>query len=124
VKGRGRAGLVVAALALAGVLALAVFPVRAYLAQRHHRQEMAAQVAALEARNKALEDRAANLRTDEEIERLARQYNLARPGEEVYFIPPQATVPPPATPAEADGAGEHRSEPWWSRAWGKVTSLF
>jgi cell division protein FtsB len=111
---------VVAALALAGVLALAVFPVRAYLTQRHHRQQLTAEVATAEARNKGLADRAAALQSDAEIERLARQYNLVRPGEELYFIPPQA-APPPAAPAAPPPRPP--LPPWWSRAWAKVTAV-
>jgi cell division protein FtsB len=118
--GRGRAGLVVAALALGGVLVLALFPVRAYLAQRHHREELASQVATLEAANMALEDRAATLRSEAEIERLARRYNLVRPGEELYFIPPSAAPPAVATTA---APAPPPSQPWWSRAWAKVTAV-
>ena len=96
---RGRAGPIVAALALVGVLALAVFPAKAWLDQRNHRKALAAQLAALEARNRALEDRVAELRSDEEIERLARQYNLVKPGEEAYFILPRPQPPAPAMDA-------------------------
>ncbi len=100
---RGRAGPIVAALALVGVLALAVFPAKAWLDQRQHRKALAAQLADLDERNRVLEERAAQLGTDEEIERLARQYNLVKPGEEAYFVlprpapaPVEAPPPPPA----------------------------
>src|SRR3712207_9048240 len=83
---RGRAGLVFAALGLVGVLALCVFPARAWLDQRRHREALAAQLADLNERNRTLEARAAELGTDAEIERLARQYNLVKPGEEAYFV--------------------------------------
>ena len=92
---RGRAGPVFAALALVGVLALAAFPAKAWLDQRQHREELAAQLAAVEERNRALEQRAAELGSDAEIERLARQYNLIKPGEEGYFILPRPPAPPP-----------------------------
>jgi len=99
---RGRAGLAFAALALAGVMALAVFPAKAVLAQRHDRAQLAARATGLAAQNSALQDRAAQLQTDAEIERLARQYNLVKPGEEAYFILPRpdapTTVAPPAPP--------------------------
>jgi len=95
-----RAGLVVAALALIGVLALAVFPAKAYLDQRADHRHLVAQEATLAAENRALQDRAAQLDSDAEIERLARQYNLVKPGEESYFILPQAG-PPATTPAPA-----------------------
>jgi cell division protein FtsB len=98
-RGR-RAGVVVAALALLGVLALAVFPAKAYLDQRADHRALVAQEATLAAENRTLADRAAQLDTDAEIERLARQYNLVKPGEESYFILPQA-APPATTPAPA-----------------------
>jgi cell division protein FtsB len=111
---RGRAGLVFAALALVGVLALAVFPTEALLAQRRERRQLDAQVAALAAQNAALQDRTAQLNTDAEIERLARQYNLVKPGEEAYFILPQPTVPAPqAEPAPP--AVAKKSPSLWDR---------
>jgi cell division protein FtsB len=90
---KGRAGVVVAALVLIGVLALAVFPAKAWLEQRRDLRALVAQEAALTAENQALEARTDQLRSDEEIERLARQYNLVKPGEETYFIQPQAGAP-------------------------------
>lgn len=112
-----RAGLLVAALALVGVLALAVFPAQAYLDQRHQRAALSAEVATLNADNQALEARTAQLGTDAEIERLAREYNLVKPGEEVYFVLPQAepptTAPPPPPP-----------EPESRSLWERITSIF
>jgi len=114
---KGRAGLLFAALALVGVLALSVFPARAYLDQRHQRTELAARAERLGTENQGLEDRAAQLGTDAEIERLAREYNLVKPGEEVYYLPPQSgppqTPPPPA-------AAAHSSPSLWHR----ITSVF
>jgi cell division protein FtsB len=115
---RGRAGVVVAALALLGVLALAVFPAKAWLDQRHTRNALAAQLATLSAENGALDARVAQLHSDAEIERLARQYNLVKPGEEIYFILPQAGAPP-AT-ARAPEPAPKRSPSVWER----FTSLF
>ncbi len=113
---RGRAGLVFAAAALVGVLALAVFPAEAVLAQRHERAQLTSQVAELSAQNAALQDRAGQLQTDAEIERLARQYNLVMPGEESYFILPSPG--PPATDAPLPSsapAPAHRSKSLWGR---------
>lgn len=117
---KGRAGLVFAALALIGVLALGVFPARAYLDQRQYRAQLAAEVARLAAGNQSLEDRTDQLRTDAEIERMARQYNLVKPGEEVYFILPQAEPPTPAPPPSPPPAPEHKSPSLWDR----ITSMF
>ncbi len=117
---KGRAGLVFAALAFVGVMALAVFPAQAWLNQRDERRALMAQEAALAAENQALQARTNELRTDEEVERLARQYNLVKPGEEAYFILPQgpATTVAPPPPAPAPVAKAPRS------LWERITSLF
>lgn len=112
------AGLIFAALALVGVLALAIFPAQAYLDQRRQRTALTARVARLGAENQALQDRTAQLGTDAEIERLGRGYNLVKPGEEVYFVPPRADPPPPPTTPPA--APEPRSPSLWQR----ITSIF
>jgi cell division protein FtsB len=117
---KGRAGLVFAALALAIVMAWAVFPAQAWLDQRQERKALVVQEAALAAENRALQARIDQLRTDEEIERLARQYNLIKPGEEAYFILPQpgaTTVPPPA-PVPQPAPQEPQS------LWERITSIF
>lgn len=116
---RGRAGPVFAALALLGVLALAVFPAKAYLDQGRNREALAAQLAALTEQNRVLEERAAQLDSDEEIERLARQYNLIKPGEEAYFILPRPGQPAPAPAAEP--APEPEPSP---SLWERITGWF
>ncbi len=84
----------VAAVVVIGFLFLAVFPTRTYLAQRDATEDARARLALLDQENAALERRAADLRSDAEIERLARErYNLVRPGEEAF-----AVLPPPAPP--------------------------
>jgi cell division protein FtsB len=120
---RRRVGVAVAALALVGVLFLAVFPTQAYIAQRQHRDDLTAQVATLTATNEALRQRAAELDSNEEIERLARlHYQLVRPGEEAYVIlpdgTPPTTTPPPAPPAPAEDRG------WLHQAWSRLSSIF
>ena len=120
---RGRAGLVFAALALAGVLALAVFPAQAWLDQRHYREQLEARQAALSASNATLQARADQLQTDAEIERLARQYNLVKPGEESYFVLPRPDPPaaaPPAAGAPTAPPPPRRSPSLWHR----LTSIF
>jgi cell division protein FtsB len=116
---RQRAGLVFAALALAGVMALAVFPAQAWRHQRQERTALRAQEAALAAENQALQARVDQLRSDEEIERLARQYNLIKPGEEAYFLlpgPAASTTPAPTPPAPAPKASKS--------LWERITSIF
>ena len=117
-----RAGPLVAAAAVLAVLGLAVIPAQAYREQQRHRDQLAATVAQTSAQNQALQERAERLATDAEIERLARlHYNLAKPGEEVYAILPQA-APDPPPPAPAPPAEARPS--WWARAWERVSSAF
>jgi cell division protein FtsB len=114
-----RAGLIFAALALVGVMALAVFPAQAWRHQRAQRTELRAQEAALAAENRSLQSRVDQLRSDEEIERLARQYNLVKPGEESYFLLPPPTVTTVA-PAPVPPAAPKESQSLWDR----ITSIF
>lgn len=82
-----------------GVLFVGIFPTRAIIEQRRELDHAEASLAFIEARNADLEARVDALGTDAEIERIAReQYNLGRPGEEVYAILPA----PPAPPAVPD----------------------
>ena len=119
---RGRAGPIFAALAVVGVLILGVFPTKAWLDQRQQRKALAAQLATLSAENQTLEARAAQLQTDEEIERLARQYNLVKPGEETYFIVPRAEAPPAPAPApEAPPPPPAERSP---SLWDRITGIF
>jgi cell division protein FtsB len=120
---RRRMGMAVAGLALVGVLLLAVLPTQAFLAQRRHRDELVSQVATLAATNQALRQRAAQLSTDDEIERLARlHYQLVRPGEEAYVILPDGTPPTTGAPTPLPEPADHRG--WLSRAWSRVSSVF
>lgn len=117
-----RAWLLVACMALAGVLFLAAYPARAYLAQNERRRDMAVEVRTVEDENRRLQDEAQRLQTDAEVERLARRdYNLVRPGEEVY-----AVVPPPTTTtvAPAPPAPKQTSKSVPERAWDWLTGIF
>ncbi len=117
----GRAGLAVALLALVGVLFLAGFPARDFVAQKRERREVATRIRSLAGDNRVLADRQARLQTDGEIERLARQhYNLVRPGEEVFAIIPGDPAPAPAAPAPAPRTS---SRGFWERALGGLTGL-
>lgn len=119
---RNQVGVAAAALALIGVLFLASFPARAYLAQRAERVQLAEQAAVLEAKNHQLHQRVAELGTDAEIERLARlHHHLVRPGEEAYAILPGPSLPPvdpPPAPAPPEEQG------WVERLWDRVTAVF
>ncbi|CAN5535941.1 hypothetical protein BH20ACT2_BH20ACT2_13710 [soil metagenome] len=74
-----------------GVLFLAVYPTRTYLAQRASTDRAEERLAVLDRQNAELDERVADLNTASEIERLAReQYHFVRPGEDAY-----AVLPPP-----------------------------
>jgi cell division protein FtsB len=123
---RARAWLLVSVLALLGVLLLAGFPARAWVAQRHERETVAAAVSEMAAQNRRLEDQARLLQTDAEIERLARKdYNLVRPGEEPFAILPSASPAPAPVATPGAGATEAEAEPpWWRRALTRLTDVF
>ena len=123
---RARAWLLVSVLALLGVLLLAGFPARAWVAQRDEREKVAAEVGEMAAQNRRLEDRARLLQTDAEIERLARRdYNLVRPGEEAFAILPSASGGPAPVGAPAAVATEAEPDPpWWRRALTRLTDVF
>lgn len=91
---RRLAWAVVASVILVGVLFVAVFPSRTYLAQQRSIATAREKVMVLAAENDRLAGRVQRLNTDGEIERLAReQYNLVRPGEEAYAILPSRPAP-------------------------------
>ena len=72
-----------------GLALLLVFPTRAWLDQRAETRATEQRLATLQAANGALQARVTALQTPEEIERVAReQYNLSRPGEQVYSVLP------------------------------------
>jgi len=98
---------------LVGVLFVAVFPTRTWLAQRAETASATEQLHVLDAQNKVLEKRVDALQSDDEIERLAReQYNLVKPGEEAYAILPGAGTPPAVTiPPDVDEPTKERSLP-------------
>jgi len=91
--------ITLASVTIVGVLFVAVYPTRTYLAQRSGLQRAQHQLDVLEAENAKLEQQAADLNTDSRIETLAREnYNFVLPGEEAYAIlpapPPKIEVPP------------------------------
>ena len=121
---RRHPGLVVALLALLGVLGLGAFPARAYLDQVHQREELVRQVDELARANAQLADEKARLSTPEAVERLARErYQLVRPGEEAYVILPDANASPAAEAPAAEAPPAQPEKSWWNRAWSKVLSL-
>lgn len=109
-------------IALIGVLFVAVFPTRTWLAQKRERTDAVEQLQILDEQNQILASRVEALQSDEEIERLAReQYNLVKPGEEAYALLPAPSTPTttvaPEVPAEGDE--DHQSFP--SKVWDTIT---
>ena len=116
---RRRLWVVLVTLAFIGVLFLAVFPSRTFLAQRASLSRAEDQLAVLSEQNSLLEERARLLRDDDEIERLAREeYHLVRPGEEAYVVLP-SPEPQPAAPADVAPLDERSA---LRRAWDWVTN--
>jgi cell division protein FtsB len=92
-----KARIAVASVVFVGFLFGAVFPTRTYLAQRREIAAASRRLAVFAEQNGQLEAEVRRLRSDEEIERIARaRYNLVRPGEEAYAVVP---TPPPPSPA-------------------------
>ena len=119
--------LVASAVALAGVLFLFVFPTSSWLAQRRDRQQVEAELRRVTARNQSLQRRVRQLRTPEEIERIARaKYNLVRPGEEAFAILP-AREAPASSPARRRDEQNRERRPGgglWERVWARAGALF
>jgi cell division protein FtsB len=113
--------LVLTLVVLVGVLFVAVFPTRTWLAQRKEMSAATEQLQVLDEQNHLLEQRVSALQSDDEIERLAReQYNLVKPGEEAYALlpaPGSSTVTTVAPAAEPKSGG--RSTP--SKVWHFLT---
>jgi cell division protein FtsB len=107
---RTRAALVratVASLILVGVLFAFVFPTRTWLTQRAKAADSQSQLTLLREQTTELEREAEALRSDHEIERLARErFGLVMPGEQAWAVVPTptttttttTTTPPPTTP--------------------------
>ncbi len=107
--------ILLAAVALVGVLFLFVLPGRAYLAQRRTLTAAETRVSVLAKANSQLNDQITKLQTDAEVERLARErYGLIKPGDTPYAVlPSKASTPPPAS--SSPQSKSHQSLP--SRIW-------
>jgi len=118
-----RAWPVLLAVVLIGLLFVAVFPTRTWLAQRHEAKSATEQLQVLTKENAKLASRVKALQSDDEIERLAReQYNLVKPGEEAYaLLPgPSGSTSPTTVPADAEReTHDDRSGP--SKLWHFLT---
>lgn len=80
-------------LALVGFLFAFVYPTRTYLSQREQISRAQDRLEVLKQQTIALERDTELLRSDGEVERIAReQYGLGRPGETRYVLVPQDTT--------------------------------
>lgn len=74
---------------LAGFAALFIVPTKSWLNQRKQYNETVRKLEAVKQANSKLDDRIATLKTDEEVERIARaRYNLVRTGDQVIVVLP------------------------------------
>lgn len=91
--------MAVASVVLVGVAFVTVFPTGTYLHQRQSLTQVQAQLAQLRRQDRALSEQAAQLDTNAEIARLARQdYGLVLPGQEAYAILPRPAHLPARAP--------------------------
>jgi cell division protein FtsB len=105
---------------LTGIVLLAIFPARTYVAQRRDLSATEERLSVLTEQSKDLTGRVDRLHTDEEIERLAReQYNLVKPGEEAYAILPAPGDEQPAPRSRP--APEPKSKGFWSKVGDTIT---
>jgi cell division protein FtsB len=100
----------VVGLALVVIAGLVVAPVRTYFRQEEQGRQGEAELQQLRAQVGELDAELQQLRTDAEVERIARQhYDLVFPGEESYRILPAPD--PGAPPAEAAGSQDDSGDP-------------
>ena len=104
---------VVSTLVFLGLM-VGVVPVRQYLEQQRRLDAARQRIELLDEENQRLAARADELRTDEEIERLAReQYSLVRPGEEAFALLPGSDEKRPAQAPLSTTAPIEPPQPGW-----------
>ena len=119
-RGFGVSSLLAVTLVVGLVAASAgVFPFRQIIAQQRSVDLAEAQLEALIAENRKLEQEIAALQSPQEVERLAREhFGLVMPGDIAYVaIVPEGSVP---DDGESEPAFE-RSVPWWKSIWNFLT---
>jgi cell division protein FtsB len=103
--------LLLAAVAVAGILLLFVLPGRTFLAQSHSLAATQKQVSDLSAENAKLKAEAQSLQSNSKIEQIARaDYGLVMPGQKAYAVIPAGTtttttVPHVQAPATSGSTG-------------------
>ena len=82
------AGVGIASVTAVGLSAVGVIPVRAYVDQRVRMRSVDAHLEVLQTQNALLADRVVLLKSNAEVERLARlQFGMVREGETAYAVP-------------------------------------
>jgi hypothetical protein len=105
---------------LGGMMFVFFLPARALVQQRADLRATETRLRVLSAEDQRLTVQIAQLHTDAEIERLARQqYGLVFPGEEAYAILPSPQPPAPAAPAARHRAPQRSLV---SRVWHDVAN--
>ena len=103
-----------------GLVASGVLPIQQYLERENQVVGAQERLDALRDENLRLEEDAAALLTDQEIERIAReQYGYVRPGETGYVVIPPDGVDLVAEAPVVEPVVEPRS--WWQRIWDFVS---
>ena len=89
--------LALGGLVLVGFLFVFVYPTRTFLQQRNQKNAAEHQLEVLHEQTKKLDQQTKKLKTDAEVERLARErFGMVRPGETLYVpvpAPPTTTAP-------------------------------
>lgn len=111
-------GLFVASLVVVGILFTFANPARTWQEQRREIAAAQQRNTVLDEQSQELRARAETLRTDAEVERLAREeYGLVRAGEEAFGILPAPGSGPPRPEAEPPPP----PRPLWRAAWDTLT---
>ena len=105
--------LFVVGLIVAGILFTFANPARTWSEQRREIAAAKERNLVLDQQSRELQARAEKLASDAEVERLAREYGLVKPGEEAFGILPA----PGAGPPRAQPAPPPDRRPWWRSAW-------
>lgn len=113
--------------ALIGFMFVAVFPTRTFFQQRSAIAAAEERLVVLRQENRKLEKSAGLLRTDAEIERIARaRHNLVKPGEEAYVVlpaPNEGQAGPGGKADESRGNEDPGDKSLPSRVWRGVFSI-
>ena len=104
-------------LVMFALAATAVYPLRQYVSQQHRIERLEAKQRALAAENARLEAERRRLQDPAYVRQLAkRDFHVVEPGEEAWVV---TGTPPTAQPAGA--AVPQRHQPWYKRAWERLT---